>query len=275
MLSEQKPMITNAARQILRPFVRILIRYGLSCPELTEMLKGIYIEVAEQEFKINNKKQTVSRIATLTGLSRKDVQKTKQSMEHSNDVNSAPVNRASRVILGWLKDPEFLDAQKKPATVPLRGSTRSFEVLVKRYSGDIPMKTILDELNRIGAVQELEGNQVQLLTAGYIPKTDEEKIEVMAKCVSEQFETIDFNLTHPPYEARFQRQIKYVDLPQELIKEFQEYSKERSIELIMEFNLWLSERKKQLDLTDEGERGGQVGFGLYYFQKDAGHTRRI
>lgn len=267
-MNEEKPVIVNAVAKILRPFIRILIRYGLSCPELIEMIKELYVDVVNRDYQISGKKQTVSRIATLTGLSRKDVQKIKFNLENANKTSPAPVNRANRVILGWLKDAEFLDKQSEPAVIPLRGEQMSFEVLVKRYSGDIPAKTILVELKRIGAVEELDGGMLQLVTKGYVPKTEEEKINVMAKCVSDQIETIDFNLSHPPYEARFQRQIKYVDLPPELIKEFQEFSKERSIELMVEFNMWLSERKKQLPADGGSKPAGQAGFGLYYFEKD-------
>jgi hypothetical protein len=261
-------VLVNAVAKILRPFVRILVRYGLSCPELIEMIKELYVDVVDRDYQIKGKKQTVSRIATLTGLSRKEVQKIKVSLKNVNKTTIAPVNRANRVILGWLKDSEFLDNQNEPAVIPLRGERTSFECLVKRYSGDIPTKTILVELKRIGVVEELEGGYLQLITKGYVPKTEEDKINVMAKCVRDQIETIDFNLSHPLYEARFQRQIKYVDLPPELIKEFKEFSKERSIELMMEFNLWLSQRKKQLPTNTDTKATGQAGFGLYYFEKD-------
>ena len=267
-MGNTKSVINNAVVKILRPLIRILMRYGLSCPEFMEIAKKLYVEIAESDFGINGKKQTISRIATLTGLSRKDTQKTKLKLEQADEINTAPVNRANRVILGWLKDSEFLDKNRKPVVIPIRGDQVSFEKLVKRYSGDIPMNAILDELKRIGAVEEIEGAQLRLLTKGYIPKTEEEKIDVMAKCLSDQLKTIEFNLTHPSYEARFQRQIKYVDLTPEVIKEFKEYSKQRSIELMTEFNLWLSDRKKSIRMTKDSEEKGVVGFGLYYFEEE-------
>lgn len=237
------------------------------------MTKALYVDVADKDYRIDRRKQTVSRIATLTGLSRKDVQKIKSGLDNTRQSVSPPVNRANRVIIGWLKDTEFLDKQNKPAIIPLRGTRNSFETLVKRYSGDIGANTILEELKRIGAVSELDGERIQLITEGYIPKTEEEKIEVMAKCVSNQIDTIDFNLSHPAYEARFQRQIKYVDLPQEVIKEFREFSKERCIELMLEFNLWLSDKKNHGDnQTSKGAKGA-AGFGLYYFEEDADSRR--
>ena len=266
-MNAQKSVLAKAVSKMLRPLVRILIRYGLSYSEFADLAKRLYVDVAMKDYALEGKKQTVSRVAVLTGLCRKETLKMKTLLEENRNPAAPPINRANRVILGWLNDAEFLDAQGKPAIVPLRGDNGSFDSLVKRYSGDITPRAILDELIRIGSVEQLDGDRLRLLTQGYIPETEEEKISVMAKCVSDQLRTIDFNLTHPSYESRFQRQIKYVDLPQETIKEFKEFSKERSIELIMEFNLWLSQKKKERAVRHNNEPLGQVGFGLYYFEE--------
>jgi len=254
--------------KMLRPLVRILIRYGLSYPEFSEVMKQLYVDVANKDYSIEARKQTDSRIAILTGLCRKEVHKIKNNLENEFNTYKAPINRANRVILGWLKDSEFLSLQNKPMIIPLRGESGSFEVLVKRYSGDITSRAILDELIRIGAVEKVNNNELQLITEGYIPKTEEEKINVMAKCVRDQIKTIDFNLSHPPYEARFQRQIRFVDLPEELIKEFKEYSKERSIEFVMELNIWLKNKKENLDIDAHKVKLLKAGFGLYYFEEE-------
>lgn len=266
-MNEQKSVLINAVIAILRPLVRILIRYGLSCSEFSELAKQLYVDVADKDYAISGKKQTVSRIAVLTGLCRKEVLKIRSQLDSDSNAAVGPVNRANRVILGWLNDSEFLDEHGKPAIVPLRGEAGSFEVLVKRYSGDITSRAILDELIRIGAAMQTEDGDLQLISEGYIPKTENEKINVMAKCVRDQLKTIDFNLSHPSYEARFQRQVKYVDLSRETIKEFKEFSKERSIEFIMALNMWLADKKKNQQLTN-GEPRGKAGFGFYYFEED-------
>ena len=267
IVNETKLILIRSLKTMLRPLVRILIRYGLSSSEFAELIKQLYVDVADNDYRITGKKQTISRIAVLTGLCRKEVQKIKNQLEQESIETSAPVNRANRVIMGWLKDEDFLDELNKPASLPIHGDIGSFDALVKRYSGDITSRAILDELLRIGAVEVL-GDKLQLLSEGYIPKTEEEKINVMAKCARDLLNTIDFNLTHPSYEARFQRQIKYVDLSKETIKEFREYSKERSIELMMELNLWLAEHKRNQHPNNTSETLGEVGFGLYYFEED-------
>ena len=61
--------------------------------------------------------------------------------------------------------------------LPLHGDTASFSALVARYSGDITLGAILDELIRIGVVSRDSRDRVHLESLGYIPQEDElEKI---------------------------------------------------------------------------------------------------
>ena len=65
--------LLNAARRILYPLVRILLRNGISSDALTELVRKTYVDVAEAEFGIEGKRQTTARISVITGLNRKEV----------------------------------------------------------------------------------------------------------------------------------------------------------------------------------------------------------
>ena len=65
--------LSAATLQLLRPLVKILLRNNVPHQTLAEWAKQAYVEVAKNEFGIDGKKQTVSRIAILTGLTRKEV----------------------------------------------------------------------------------------------------------------------------------------------------------------------------------------------------------
>jgi hypothetical protein len=64
-------------------------------------------------------------------------------------------NRATRVLTGWARDADFLDRRGQPRPLEVDGAA-SFAVLVKRYSGDMPARAVLDELVRVGAVERLD-----------------------------------------------------------------------------------------------------------------------
>jgi hypothetical protein len=61
---------------VLRPIVRESIAAGITYPLLARMLKELFVEVAEDEFALPFKRQTDSRLAVVTGLSRKDISQT-------------------------------------------------------------------------------------------------------------------------------------------------------------------------------------------------------
>ena len=62
-----------ALLKLLRPLVRILLRNGVSHRTFAEIAKWGYVDVAHQEFGLEGRKQSISRVSVLTGLSRKEV----------------------------------------------------------------------------------------------------------------------------------------------------------------------------------------------------------
>lgn len=47
-----KGRFADAIQRMLRPVVRQLIDYGISFPALSEMIKAVYVDVAEKEFSL-------------------------------------------------------------------------------------------------------------------------------------------------------------------------------------------------------------------------------
>ena len=65
--------LSAAIGHLRRPLVRIFLRNSVSHATCAELVKRVYVEVANTEFRIAGKKQSVSRITTLSGLTRKEV----------------------------------------------------------------------------------------------------------------------------------------------------------------------------------------------------------
>ena len=267
-MPELKKVVIRATLRILRPFVRLLLRYEVSHSEFVELAKRAYVDVAYRHFSIPNRKKTYSRVAVITGLSRKEVVRLTQLGEEEDPKTKGPLNRAIRVTSGWLTDPDFLrEGSNEPRDLPLRGEAFSFEDLVARYSGDITARAVLDELVRVRAVEKIDNQTVRLTAHGYIPqKDDSEFLEIMSSSVEDLFETCLHNLTHEKNQARFQRRVTYHDLPESAIEEFKQFSHDKSVALIMEFDRWLAE-KKQSKEAKPGEKTGRVGTGIYYYQR--------
>ena len=73
--------LSAAALRLLRPLVRILLRGGISYKTFADLVKWVYVDVAMKEFGIAGRKQSISRVSVITGLSRKEVLRVRRLSE--------------------------------------------------------------------------------------------------------------------------------------------------------------------------------------------------
>src|SRR5688572_1418352 len=185
----------EAARGILRPLVKVLLRNGVPYGTFAELARQVYVEVAEEAFALPGKRQTVSRISTLTGLTRKEVTRIQVSDAPHPQASAERHNRPARVIGGWVRSKAYHDRRGRPADLPMDGEKGSFAALVREFSGDIPPRAIADELARVGAIELRADGSVRLLTRAYIPGGDQaEKIAILGTDAADLIRTVDHNL---------------------------------------------------------------------------------
>ena len=159
------------------------MRFEVTHLELSELVRQTYVEVADKDFAVAGQELTISRVAVLTGLSRKEVVRLRELLaKNTPSLKQAP-NRAQRVVQGWLGDKEFIDKKKNPRVLPLKGDKGSFVSLVKRYSGDITYGAVLEELNRIGVTNQPDTESVALINKVYVPHADDlEQVRILSMC---------------------------------------------------------------------------------------------
>jgi hypothetical protein len=208
----------------------------------------------------------VSRASILSGLTRKEVQRLVEAPAPEDDGTTDRRNRAARVLTGWLRDPDFQDAQGRPRSLPLDGE-RGFAALVKRHSGDMPTRALLDELVRVGAVQAEADGQITLLARGYVPRQGaREMVDMLGSDVADLIETIDHNLHQTGQAPRFQRKVMYRDVPAHALPAFQALSAENAQTLLEKLDQWLSDVDRTPAPSDAPAGSARVGLGIYYFE---------
>ena len=74
-MSDAKTAATAALRLLFRPIARIMLRAGVNWRELADVCKAIYVEVATEDFGIRGRPTNISRVAILTGLTRREVRR--------------------------------------------------------------------------------------------------------------------------------------------------------------------------------------------------------
>jgi hypothetical protein len=262
--------LSAAVLRILRALIRVLLRYGMPFDGFTELAKRVYIDVAVKDFQIPGRKQSISRISTLTGIYRREVSRIMDLPEIDDSEVTARHNRAARVIGGWLHDPDYSDGKGQACDLDLTGDVPSFTHLVRKYSGDIPSRAILDELIRVGAIEQDKEGKIHLLSRAYVPKHGEaDMLAILGVDTADFLSTIDHNLQHADTDNRLQLKVAYDNLPEEAIDEFKKLARKRGRDLLEEFNTWLAERDRDSNPDSKGTGKVRAGLGVYYFEEDS------
>lgn len=258
-------ILATSMLQLLRPLVRILLRNGVAYGTLAGWIRQVYVDVAFEDFAPEGKKQTVSRVSAMTGLTRKEVKRLLERDEAEADPGQARYSRAIRVISGWLNDRRFLDEQGKPGVLPIEGARSSFAQLVKEYSGDIPTKAMLAMLEEAGSVKVVQ-DKVRLVRRAYVPGRDAvEKIRILGNDVYELVSTIDHNLTAGPDELRFQRKVAYDNINPAAAEKLKKLSATKAQALLENLDRQFS--SSELD-EKSAERGKYMSVGIYFHEQD-------
>lgn len=260
--------LRRAMRRILRPLVRVMLRNGMSFKEFAELSKQVFVDVAMHEFQ-PDRKPTVSQAAVLTGLTRKDVQRLVQTAQAEGTQVTPRYNRAARVVAGWVRDSAFLNEAGDPKPLPFvtEGEGASFSELVRRHSGDMTPRAMLDELIRVSVCRQDRDGLVHLLARSYVPKGDDiEKIDILGSDVALLLKTIDHNITQSR-TPRFQRKVLYDNVPTDSLRQLKPRIAKKCQRLIEELDEEIAAHDRDANPLVRGDGRGLTGVGIYYFEE--------
>jgi Family of unknown function (DUF6502) len=261
--------LNRAVRRLLTPLFRLLLRQGMSFTAFEELAKRVYVEIALREFGIPGKKPSISRASILSGLTRKDVQRLlAEPLESLDDGGGERHNRAARVLTAWTQDPDFLDANGEPRVLPPQEGDKSFAALVRRHSGDMPVRAVLDELVRVGAVRRGDDGNIELLTRAFLPRRSAvDKLALLGTDVGDLVTTIDHNIQFGDTDPRFQRKVMYRNMLASDVPEFRQLSSAQAMAVLQKLDRWLAERAEAAAAPEfEGKPRVRLGLGIYYFE---------
>ncbi len=257
--------LNASVSRLLQPLVRILLRNGVAYGTLAGIIRQVYVDVAFRDFAPQGKKQTVSRVSALTGLTRKEVKRLLEAGVNAMPDGQARYSRAVRVISGWLHDERFLGENGKPAVLQIDDGENSFALLVKEYSGDIPTRAMLTMLEEGGTVS-VSRNRVRLVRHAYVPGGDAiEKVRILGSDVYELISTIDHNLTADAQNLCFQRKVSYDNIDPAAVDKLKKMSFAKAQALLEQLDKHYSAHTVD---EDAGERGRYISLGIYYYEPD-------
>lgn len=154
---------------LLVPLARLAVARGLPCATVEGLLRRAFVRAARDAHPALPPHRMVSRIATATGLNRREVTRLTQA-------DAAPVPRrplSAEVFARWIGDPQYRDARGRPRKLPRQGAAPSFETLAQSVTRDVHPRSLLDELLRLGlAAFDAAGDRVELVQDAFVPRGD-------------------------------------------------------------------------------------------------------
>jgi len=249
----------------MRPIVRFLLRHGVTWDEFSEISKDIYVDVARQEYGIQGRPTNNSRVAMMTGLSRREVAHVRDRLLDELD---SPVqrrgNRISQILTGWHVDDEFTDDNGQPKDLSATGPSASLSKLLNRYAGDLPHGAIRKEMLQLGLIEETENGQLRVLKRDYVYTTlDPDMVRQMSVALHDHAATLDHNLNSARKSpARFERLADNARVSARSAKTFMKLVEERGMDFLNEMDAWLS-RHEIDESKSTSSREVRLGVGVY------------
>lgn len=277
--------LERAVVALLRPLVRLVLNRGMAYGQFAELSKRAYVEAAEEDFTVPGRKLTISRVAVLTGLTRKEASRLMQEEPSVSESQARRrVNRAARVVSAWAVDPAFQDEAGNPLELPFDdadgsaagrmggqsvGDGPSFARLVALHGADVPPRAVLDELMRVGAVARREDGRIHLVERAYIPAGDEAaKLDILGTDVADLIASIEHNLEPEVAEPFFQRKVAYDNLPADYLPALRALLADRGQQLLETLNDDMARHDRDLGAATSDAPRRRAMVGIYYFEDE-------
>jgi Family of unknown function (DUF6502) len=251
-----------------------MLANNLSYTFAIDLLKTLFVEVADQEFMIDHKRQTDSRISLMSGVHRKDVKRLRELQPDVEDVMPGNVSLGSQLIALWNADPKYLNDEGVPKPLPRFAESKdatskvtdSFESLVRSVSTDIHPRAVLDEWLRLGVAKVDVDNFVHLTTDMFIAQEGfEEKVFYLGHNLHDHAQAAIFNVLgqQPNF---LERCVHYNGLTKLNIEEIAQTVNKHGMKLLREVN-------KTADVLDKTNQQSarlpkpnmRMTMGLYYY----------
>lgn len=260
--------LMHAIRHVLRPLVRLMLSQGLTYSWIAELLKSIYVEVAERDFALGSARSTDSRISLLTGVHRKDVKRLRVEAIETEDVTPPAISLGAQLVARWVSDSRYTDADGNPqrlARLASVGGERSFEALVASVSKDIRARAVLDEWLRLQVAHVDDEDYVHLNVDAFVPVEGfEEKVFYFGQNLHDHMAAATQNVVggSPSF---VERSVHYDTLSEDSVNELAKLVERAGMTALKTVN------RRAATLSEQDAKSAQssqrMNFGIYFYRE--------
>jgi len=166
--------LSGAIAALLRPIAELAVARGLPFAAVEALFKAAFVEAARRAQPESAGGRIVSRVATATGLTRREVTRLVDAGEQADGPAPVRPSPATQVFTRWRADPALRDRRGRPRALPRQGPAPSFEALARSVTQDVHPRSLLDELCRLG-LAEVVVDEVRLLRESVVAGRDSER----------------------------------------------------------------------------------------------------
>ena len=260
--------ILKALRLLLRPLVKLMLHHQITFPTIAKLLKEVFVEVAESDYKLEGKPQTDSRINLLTGVHRRDVKKLRNKAFSYEEDQPTSVTLGGQIISCWYADPKYQDENGMPLPLPRlkrNGGEISFEALVRSINKNIRPRAILDELTRLNIVHICATDNVNLNVDSFVPKKDlQEKAFYLGLNLHDHIAVCTHNLCHQEQAPMLERCLYYDKLTPDDLDLLMQAAEKKGMECLRELNQLAL--KRQTESASKENAQYRFNMGVYFLR---------
>jgi len=133
---------------LLDALAPVLLALDITPSHLSQAARAAFVKAGASQARTKHSgRPHLARIAALTGLTRLEVKRLVTSNYRTEPSSVESLPRAMRVLSGWRSSKTY-STRGKPRPLRIAGEPPNFQSLCKTFSGDIPYRVILDELER-------------------------------------------------------------------------------------------------------------------------------
>ncbi len=192
MTEPRTRILLQLIRVLLRPAVKLALKSGVLLQETIQLLKEVYVEVAEEELGVSTKKINVSRLSVMTGVHRADV--TEIFKNRTTVFRDEPITLVSKVINRWTSTRPYCTSSGTPRTLSYDGAKSQFNKLVSSISTTVNPGTVLFELLRNGAAETTPRGLKLVRATRALGKFPEKSYQLLSKDIESLVAAVDENI---------------------------------------------------------------------------------
>lgn len=266
--TEMADGLLRAATETLRPLVRRLLAAGVPFGQLESRLRRLYVETADRECSLPARRQTVSRIALLTGINRKEVKRLRGTPAERPATPSAfGRNLAATLVSRWIRDPRAA-SRGRPRPIPYQAERGpSFVKLALATSVDLPARAFLDALIASGVAVVRRDGRIALTTAAYVPRHGRpEALAMLAEDPPELLTTMLRNVLDETSAPLLQRRIAYDHIGADALPHLRDGLRKTSERFVRQIDRLLARYDRDRNPRAPAGARWRAGVGLYCFE---------